>query len=504
MRSLILGVACLAGMAGPASAEAPSPPGDLPIVPMAPGFANLKPGADVLADDWWRGFADPVLDDLVATALDQNFSIAEAGARLERARAGIRAADGARLPSVSVDGSAAAARLSTQDPQLGPVAAFPGFQRNQERYVGSIGASWEIDLFGRLGARSREARAEAEGADAGVRAAQLAVASEIAERYINLRLLQHRREVAQARATALAELARLAAIRAERGVSPAIEGHRLEAEARSAAAAAPLFDAGIAEQLARIDVLLAREVGTSARTLATLAPLPQAPSLDLSIAPVDLLERRPDVVAAGARVRARDAAVAAALRDRLPRFNLGGLLGTIAGAINPLFGAAALTAQGSAGFSYSPFDGGRSRAAVGVARADVAEAANAYQRTVLSAIADVEAASAARESAAARAANLRQAEDRLEEVLNATRIGEARGALALSDVLDVDRRLQDARDARLVSEAERSLATIALIRALGGGAPGESRSSRVGISPHSQQGSGEAVRQRQTAMRDAE
>jgi len=114
------------------------------------------------------------------------------------------------------------------------------------------------------------------------------------------------------------------------------------------------------------------------------------------------------------------------MRDQLPRVNLAGLIGFIAAAFNPLLGAAAFAAQGTSAVSYSIFDGGRSRAAVDVARADVAGAASAYQRAVLGTIADVEAAGAARASADARQKSLREAERRLEVTIHAVRLGEAK------------------------------------------------------------------------------
>lgn len=450
----------------------PRSPGTPPEVAMGPGFDNLAGTHGIQVEaDWWRGFGDPILTELIETGLAQNLTIAEAGARLDRARSGIRAADGARLPALSADAMAAYARISREDPQLGPAVRLPGFERDQDRYAATLGASWEFDLFGRLGARSREARAIAQASAAEVEAARLAVTSEIAERYVTLRLLQQRQIVAARRASALGELARLSALRVGRGVSAPIERDRLVAEAESASAIVPGIAAAIEDQYARLDVLLARSVGTSRATLSAPTGLPAAQVIDLAATPADLLARRPDVIAAQATLSARDARVAAAMRDRLPRFNLGALIGTIAGALNPLFGAAALTAQGSGGVSYSLFDGGRSRAAVEAAEADVVGASSAYQRTVLSAVADVEAAAAQRTGAIARLGSLREAERRLEATLAAVRHGEATGALALTDVLDVDRRIQEARDARLIAEADQVLASIALIRALGGGGP---------------------------------
>ena len=443
----------------------------VPKVPMAPRFDNLAPAVQVQMpiDRWWEAFGDPALDALVAETLLRNFTIAEANARLDRARAGIRAADGARMPAFAVDGSAGAAYLSALDPQLGAAQFLPGFDRGQDRYAASIGASWEVDLFGRLNARVRSARADAVASNWATEAARLAVTTEMAERYVTLRLLQQRRSIAQQRVGTLDRLAALAALRVERGISPPIERDRLIADARTATAIVPAFTAAIEDQFARIDVLAAREVGTARRELGTAAPLPLVREIDLAATPADLLRRRPDVRATEATLVARDAGVAAALRDRLPRFNLAGLIGTIAGAINPLFGAAAFTAQGSAGVTYTAFDGGRSRAAVEASRADVRGAASAYQRTVLSAVADVEAAGALRASATVRLRNLSEAESRLEGTFTAVGKAQSQGALSLTDLLDVERRLQDARDTKLIAEADQALASIALVRALGGG-----------------------------------
>ncbi len=418
---------------------------------------------------WWRRFNDPVLDKLIETALRRNLDIAEAGALLDRARSGVRAAGGARLPALTASGDAGLTRLSREDPQLIGARSAPGFDRDQDRYSAGVGASWEVDLFGRLGARVRAARADAAASAHAVEAARLAVTTELAQRYVNLRLLQHRRSVATRRVAALEGLERLSALRVERGVSPPIERDRLTAETRAASAIVPSLTAAIEDQFARIDVLAGREVGTARLTMATMTDLPQADPIELEAVPADLLRRRPDVLVAEANLAGRDARVAAAVADRLPRLNLGALIGVLAGAINPLLGGGALTASGSAGLSYNLFDGGRSRAAMDAAKADVRGAVAVYQRTLLSAVADVEAASAAEISAERRTRDLLAAEERLGTVLTAIQQAQRQGAASLTDVLDVDRRLQDARDARLTAEADRALAAIALVRALGGG-----------------------------------
>ncbi|MFN3946396.1 MAG: TolC family protein [Allosphingosinicella sp.] len=381
---------------------------------------------------------------------------------------GVRSAAGARLPAVEASSTSELSRLSINDPQVAGLRAAPDFDRVQDRYSVGLAASWEVDLFGRLGARVRAARADADARRHAVEAARLAVTTELAQRYMMLRLLQQRRAVAARRVEALAALAHLSALRVARGVSPPVERDSLAAEASSARAAVPALTAEIEEQFARIDVLAGREVGTARQSLAAIADIPGSAPIDLASLPAELLRRRPDVLMAEAELAGRDARVAAAIADRLPRLDLAALFGFLAGAINPLVGAGALTAGGSAGLSYNIFDGGRSRAAVDAAKADMRGAIATYERTLLDAAADVQTASAAQVSAHERVRALQDAEGRLGAVLAAVEQARHQGTSSLTDVLDVDRRLQDARDARLVAEAEQALALIAIVRALGG------------------------------------
>jgi NodT family efflux transporter outer membrane factor (OMF) lipoprotein len=459
---IILNTTLVLALAVPPSAVVAQSP-----VPQA--FGNMEAGEELPQADWWKLFGDADLDRLIEATLRQNFDIAEAEARLKRARAGLGFAKGASLPSVGIEGSASASRLSRQDPEFGGQANSPGFDRNPERFSAGIGATWEIDLFGRLSARERAAANDAKAARQAVEGARLAVITEVSERYFLLRLFQERRAIAMRRSDLLDELARLSALRVERGVSPTAEFDRLSAEAQTARQGVPALDAAIEDQFARIDVLVGREVGAARRDLAATGWKALRYPVDLSATPASVLARRPDVQAALSDLAARNASVAAAERDRLPRFNLGGLLATVAGAINPLFGSAAFAAQGSAGVSYVAFDGGRSRAAVDAAKADVEGSMAQYQRTVLTALADVEAASSAKRSAEQRADLATGAQQRLENALKSVRLAQQQGAASLTDVLDVDRRLVDAREARLLAETDQALFSVRLVRALGGG-----------------------------------
>src|SRR3954470_22076595 len=110
-------------------------------------------------DTWWKGFDDPELVTIVERVLAQNLDLAASTARVEQARAAAAHARADRLPSGSLDGSAARQHQSTRSP-LGKIASsFPGYERGQTTEQVGAGASWELDLAGGL-------RRGAEAADA--------------------------------------------------------------------------------------------------------------------------------------------------------------------------------------------------------------------------------------------------------------------------------------------------------------------------------------------------
>lgn len=170
---LLLGAATPDALA--ASHRVPPPPA------LSTAFRNAPVAADSvpLAEGWWKSFGDPVLDRLVDTALSGNLDIAAAAARLEQAAAGLKAAKGALLPQASLDGSGGFKQQSIEDVQGRAFSRFPGFKRTVEQYGLNGAASWELDLFGRLSAGAREARAEAGAADAGLAGARLTIAAEV-------------------------------------------------------------------------------------------------------------------------------------------------------------------------------------------------------------------------------------------------------------------------------------------------------------------------------------
>ena len=137
---------------------------------------------------WWAQFRDPVLTDLVTNALQQNLNIAQAVARVSQARAGLHAADAALLPSGQITASGSKLQQSVDTPEGRLVSGIPGFQRDAQVYEGDLALSWEVDIFGGLRRDREMAIDEYQASRAGVAAARLAVAAQVAETYCRVAL----------------------------------------------------------------------------------------------------------------------------------------------------------------------------------------------------------------------------------------------------------------------------------------------------------------------------
>ena len=332
----------------------------------------------------------------------------------------------------------------------------------------SSAASWEIDLFGRLSAATRAARAEVVAAQAGVAGARLTVAAEVANTYIAVRALQARLAVAEGRLRALTETDRLVQLRAARGVASATETDLSGAQRAGADAAVPALQAALEVELNRLDVLLGRAPGPARAELGT-GEIPRSRAPEVADGPASLLARRPDVVAAQRLVAASDARVAEAIAARYPRVTISGFVGFLANRLSNLLTGGALQTGVSAGVTAPLFAGGRLRAQEDAAKGRLREAVASYRQTALGAAAEAEDALLALTKRAAQADALGTAAGKLAAAQARTEGAYKAGAISLIDALAVERQRLDTQDQALVARAEAAQAAVATFRALGGG-----------------------------------
>ncbi|MDP5279657.1 efflux transporter outer membrane subunit [Sphingomonas sp. DG1-23] len=431
----------------------------------APWLEPGTPGAVDLA--WWDGFGDPQLAALVDRALASAPDLREAEARLAEARANRDAVAGGRLPSLEAKGSVTENRLS-ENGQL-PIGNIPGVDREFRLFDLGFDASWELDFWGRRTRQTEAANARAEAALFGRRDVMLTLIGEVARSYFDLRAAQADAASAQALAGSDAELARLTRLRLDAGEASRLDLERAEGAARTSAAAVPDAEARGAAAAYRIAALVGAPPEEIAPALRKPAPLPASPDRILIGVRSELLERRPDIRRAERELAAATADIGVATADLFPRFSLIGSLGQQARTPGDLFSGDSTRLQIGPSFSWPIFSGGTIRAQIRAADARAQGAAARYEKAVLGALSDSEAA-------INRFLNARTAE--AEAGAAAER---ERAAFALADkraTSGEDDRLTLARARQSLLGAERRAdqakaakgqAAIALYKALGGG-----------------------------------
>jgi NodT family efflux transporter outer membrane factor (OMF) lipoprotein len=426
---------------------------------------NGTPGpVDLL---WWDRFGDPQLTALVNRALASGPDLAEAQARLEEARANREAAQGGRLPAVSARGSATG-NVVSENGQI-PVAKIPVFQRSFSLFDLGFDASWELDFWGRRTRHVEAAAAREEGALFARRDVMLTLIAEVARNYLDLRAAQADAAALEATATSDAELARLGALRLGAGEISQLDQDKAEAAARTSASAVPDARTRAAAAAYRIAALVGAPPEDVVRPLLAAAPLPAAPDSILVGIRSDLLTRRPDVGRAERELAAATADIGVAKADLFPRFSLLGGLGQQAQNPADLLSTRSTRLQIGPSFSWPIFSGGTIRAQVRAADARAQAAAARYEKAVLGALSDSEAA--INRFLNGRGA-LVEAEASLAREQAAFGLAERRARAGEDDRLALVRARETvvaSRRRRDHATAAKAQAAVALYKALGGG-----------------------------------
>ncbi len=430
-----------------------------------------RPAAAPAAElaDWWRSFGDPTLTTLVERAIAQNLDLQQAAARVTQARAALKGANAALLPSGQITGQAGELYQSLETPTGRIGSAFPQFDRSTELYQLDLGASWELDVFGGKDAARDAARADWQASAAGVVAARLAIIAQTADTYVAIRGLQARLAIAREQADTQAKLTDLVALQFRKGVAAELQLRQAEGALAQVRASVPALQNELDKAMNALDVLLGDQPGANRSLLQAPAPIPLPPAVSTAGGPADLLRRRPDIIAAERTLAASNARIGVAISEYYPKVSLSGLLGTATTAAGGLFGGNSIQANGFLGLRWRLFDFGRVDAEIKSAKGRNAEALAAYRQTVLRASQDVEDAFSTLIRQEARAAALAQGEASLAKAQRSSFAAYKGGMVSLIEVLDADRRLLETRDGLVQARAAASRGAVASFRALGGG-----------------------------------
>lgn len=420
---------------------------------------------DPVPADWWTEFGDPGLSDAVATALESNYDLQAAAARLEQAAADARSAAAGLRPTVQ--------------------ASYNGLRRKQN-FVGfpipgaegrvlstvftnhgtSLDLSWEIDLWRRLRADAQAALADLQTSAADLRGAQLSLAGQTVKVWFAIAEAQQQVLLSETTVASFRGSAELVRERFESGIRPALD---LRLALLNLANAEALLDQRrqqLDSSQRQLDVLVGRYASGEVQPPDRLPAVPESIPGGL---PATLVARRPDLVAAERRVAAADARVSSARRQLLPGITLTAATGTATDALLSLL-SGDFAVWSFVGNVVAPlWQGGRLRAQISRAEAQAAEVLASYVNTALTAYAEVETALAADAFYADR---VRHLETAVEQARAAERLAEERYLAGLDiyiTVLESQRSAVQAEGDLIAARRLRLDNRVDLYLALGGG-----------------------------------
>lgn len=429
-------------------------------VPAQWGQQAADPTAPSLTDrPWAQVFPVPELTALIDEALLNSSELIVAIERVELARAQYGLERASRFPSVNAAGSATRQRLPGADPSSNVIS--------EGTNLGLVMPAWEIDLWGKLAARSEAARRDVLANAALAQGVRVSIAAEVSTLYLDLLDLDNQLAITRRTLDSRRQSLRLTRARFDEGVSSILDVRQAESLAASSEQAIAEQRRRIAQTENALSILLGRNPGPIARSVpldALVVPAEATAGL-----PSELLQRRPDIRAAEEALRGATANIEAARKAFLPSVSLSTMLGLASPALGQLFdsGRYAWSLQPAIGVPL--FDAGRLQSGADLADAQQRILVEQYRATIRQAFREVsdllvglEQLSVQRE-ATSRAVTANR---------ERTRISQARyvsGIASHFEVLDAERQLFDSEVSLSQVTRTHHQAVVQLYRALGGG-----------------------------------
>ena len=440
-----------------------------PMIDVPDSFRGADQAASAdsasLADlKWFEVFRDEQLQQLIVTALEENYDLRDAVVRVDAARANVGITRANQFPSVTVGTAVTTSRSSAS----GAVPLFQGI--DQSRTFGSVAfdlLSFEADIWGRLRSATDASRAGLLASEENRKAVVTTLVSDVAGAYFNLLELDGELEIAKRTLSTRKESLELIRIREGRGLATLLEVRQGEQLVHSAERAIPSIEESIEQTENRISLLLGHSPGAITRG-SPLEEQVQPPSVPPGL-PSALLERRPDIRLAEQKLVGASAMIGVAKAAYFPRISLTGFLGFQSSQLANLFTGPTGIWQFLPQVSQPIFTGGRLRSSVELATAQQQLALIEYERAIQTAFREVS-------DALVRYQKVHEVRERQELLLTTlhdrSRLSYLRyrgGVDTLLSALDADRDLFDAELGLVQTRRNELLALVQLYRALGGG-----------------------------------
>lgn len=423
-----------------------------PDQPLPATWAEAAPAtAAPVPEAWWQAFGSPQLDALVAEATTAAPDLRIQGERVVQAELALRQAGASLFPALSLSGGSGARNIDGNESGSTDL---------------SLGASYELDLWGRIAAGVDASLANLAATRFDYDAARLSIRASVATTWFQTLALQERVTIARENLTIAERVLRVVQARYDNGAASALELSQQRSTVLNQRKAIEPLEVQLRQTRSALALLLGRNPQAGPEDDVRLASV-QVPAVDAGL-PAELLLRRPDLAASEAALGAAAANVAAARAALLPSISLSAGAGVGSAALLSLADTTR-TLSISASLLQKIFDGGRLRADVDIQRSRQRELVETHRRAILVALKEVE------DALANNARDARQEEAQREilaEAQRSLRLAELRyreGADSLLTVLDAQRALFSAQDQLAQLRLARLTDAVALYKALGGG-----------------------------------
>lgn len=436
-----------------------TPDYERPELDVPDGWVQPAPAGESIANlPWWELFQDDALRTHIETALAENKDLAASLARIQEAREAVTITRADQLPLLDVFTGAGRGRPSR--------VLVPGAATRDNFQVGA-GLSFEIDLWRKLARATEASRADLLSTEAAHRNVTISLVAEVASSYFLLRDVDARLTIAERTAESRRGSLEIIRARFEKGTIPELDVNQAEIELAIAEAAVASFERAVAQTEYALRILMGRNPG----------PVPRGLSLEEQVLPPEvpaglpsqLLQRRPDVVAAEERLAAETARIGVAEALRYPSFTLTGSLGFASDELSELNSGEAKAWNAAAGIFQPLFNSGKLKAEAQAQRARTEQVLKDYEATLQQAFREVEdALVSVRTFRAEHAARRRQ----VTAARRAGRLSRARydgGVVDYLEVLDTERSLFSSELDESATRQQALSAVVQLYKALGGG-----------------------------------
>ena len=411
-------------------------------------------------DQWWKSFGDTTLDSLISIAVDRNYSVLTAIDRMNMAKAGLRMERSGFFPTVGINAG------WTRQQTSGNTSELP--QSTQHYYDVSANMSWELDIFGSIRQRVKAQKETFAASKEEYTAVMVSLSAQVASSYIQLRELQQELKVVERNCASQAAVLKITEVRYNTGLVSKLDVAQAKSVYFSTKASIPQLESGINQYITSLAVLLGTYPQEIRPVLERVGELPDyMEPISIGI-PADLLMRRPDIRSAEHQINAQAASLGASKSDWLPQVFIKGSVGYASKDFKDLTKHKSFTYEIAPALSWTIFSGGKLVNATKSARAQLDEAIDQFNQTVLTAVQETDNAMTAYRSSIKQIVALREVRNQGQETLTLSLDLYKQGLTPFQNVLDAQRSLLSYENQLVQARGNSLLQLIALYQALGG------------------------------------